>query len=302
METKKSRCSGKYICLIVNPVAGKGKPLKILPDIENVLKKNRLSYTVHYTRKNGDGIILAKTCKKDGKACLVIAVGGDGTLHEVVNGIYPSNLPVGYIPAGSGNDYAREMGIPKEPLLALKNLLNMYAEPIDIGKINDRYFLNVASLGFDGLVALYANQSRFKKMFGKAVYLYGVLKALFTFKPEKVEVIVDGKPYSFHNVWLIAIANHRYYGGGMVICPQAKNHDGYLDICIIKDLNHLKFLLLFPTIFFGKHVQYPMVETLKGKRIEIISNNHFVHQADGEILNVDSIRLESVKQGLIIVK
>ena len=290
-----------YTCLIVNLLSGNGKPKKILPDIESYLQKHQILYRIEYTRYKGHATDLAKECKKDPNIHLMIAIGGDGTLHEVINGLYPSDLPVGFIPAGSGNDFAKEMGLEKDPIRVLEKILRMEKKQIDIGKVNDRYFINVASIGFDGLVARIANQSKFKRLFGKLVYVYGVIRAIAFFRPQQIEMTVDGQVYSFQKIWLIAFGNHRYYGGGMAICPQAKNDDGQFDICVIKDLSHFKLLSLFPTIFFGKHVHFSEVKVIKGEKIELKLKNQMVLQMDGEIFDAKMIHVEIIKKGLTIV-
>ncbi len=297
----KEYCSNKYICFIVNPVSGNGKSLKIFSAMENYLKKREILYRVHYTEYKEHAIELAKEFKNNKGICVVVAVGGDGTIHEVINGLHPSIIPVGYIPAGSGNDYAKEIGIPMDPISALEKILELNIRKIDIGKMNNRYFINVSSMGFDGLVAYYANQAILKSYIGKLVYVYGVIKALIVFRPFTIEMQVDDEKKSYEKVWLIAAANHRYYGGGMAICPQAKNNDGYLDICIIKDISHMKFIMLFPTIFFGKHIYYPMVKVLKGKKMKISASKKNFSQADGEIFHGHHLQVEIIKKGLLIV-
>lgn len=290
-----------YICFIVNLLSGNGKPKRILPDIEGYLKNHQILYKIEYTKYIGHATELAKECKKNPNIYLMIAMGGDGTLHEVINGLYPSDLPVGFIPAGSGNDYAKEMGLGKDPIRVLEKILKMEKRQVDIGKVNDRYFINVASIGFDGLVARIANQSKFKRLFGKLVYVYGVIRAIAFFRPQQIEMRVDNQVYSFQKAWLIAFGNQRYYGGGMAICPQAKNDDGQFDICVIKDLSHFKLFILFPTIFLGKHVHFPEVKVIKGEEIELKLKNQMVLQMDGEIFDAETLHIEIIKKGLTIV-
>lgn len=289
------------IYFIVNPVSGNGKTLKIIPKIIDYLSKNQIKYEIVHTEYKNHAVEIAKQSKKNNNIKMIVAVGGDGTLHEIVNGLYPSEIPLGYIPAGTGNDFAREMDIPRDPIQALKRVLKMQTKKIDLGKINDHYFINVTSMGFDGEVAKTANQSKLKHIFGRLVYIYGIIKVLLTFRPKEITLVVDDKVIFYKNVWLIAIANNRFYGGGMEICPKAVNDDGEFDICVIKDLSHFQFLRLFPTIFSGKHINLPYVDTIRVKRIEVKTNEELTIQSDGEILGNISLRLKIIKQGLNVI-
>jgi len=291
---------GKLI-FIVNPLSSKGKALKIILKIEQYLEQTSLEYEIHYTEYAGHAIKLAKKISGYSNIKTLIAVGGDGTINEVINGLYPSTIPLGLIPAGSGNDYAKHMGIPTNPIHALKRILNGITHRIDIGKINQRLFINVAGIGFDAEITTIANQSPYKKYFGKAIYIYGFIKGIFTYKPNKLKIIMDDNTYLFEKVWFVSIANNKYFGGGMLISPKADNQDGILDICIIKDLSILRLILLFPTIFSGNHLRYKdNVVMLRGKRAKIEVDDNIPGQADGELLNEVNVMVEVIHKGLYV--
>lgn len=287
---------------IVNPISGNGKAKKRFPIIEEYLLKNNINYEKVYTEYKGHATDLVKQLKDRSDIKAVVAVGGDGTLFEVINGLYPSKIPVGYIPNGTGNDYGRQMNISADPLLALKRILEYDIKKIDIGRINQYYFVNVASMGFDAEVVKYVNESNVKALFGKFAYTIGAIKILIKFKSKKIKLIVDNVEYNFDNVWLIAVANNKYYGGGMLISPDSINNDGLFDICIIKGLTKLEFLKLFTTVFKGEHIKYyPLVEFIKGKEINIATEDDLIIQTDGEILSNINLNFENINQELYIL-
>ena len=271
------------IYFIVNPLSGNGKAEKYIPIIREYLVKNNLKFELQKTEGIGHAITLATQLKNKEDIRLIMVIGGDGTLNEVMNGIYPSSIPIGYIPAGSGNDFARENKIPLDPIAALERAIKMNKKEIDLGYVNGRYFVNAAGIGFDGKVTELANQSRWKKRLGKFVYIFALLKALLTFRPHDMTITIHNKSHTYKRVWLIAVSNGRYFGGGMKISPEAKNDDGELDVCIIKELSVLQLLKFFPTIFSGRHIYLPYVEILKGKMIQIESSRRVPIQIDGEI-------------------
>lgn len=287
---------------IINPISGNGKAKKRFPIIEEYLIENNIKYEKNFTEYKGHAIILANQVKNRSDIKAVVAVGGDGTLFEVINGLFPSDVPIGYIPNGTGNDYGRQMNISADPLLALQRILKYDIEKIDIGRINQNYFVNVASMGFDAEVAKFVNESDVKSLFGKLAYIIGAIKVLIKFKPKKLKLTVDNVEYKYDNVWLIAIANNRYYGGGMLISPNSINNDGLFDICIIKGLTKLKFLKLFTSVFKGEHVKYyPLVEFIKGKDINIVSEDELIIQTDGEILTNINLSFKNINQELYIL-
>ncbi|WP_339060761.1 diacylglycerol kinase family protein [Tepidibacillus marianensis] len=275
------------IHFIVNPVSGNGKTKRYIPLIEKLLKEKSIEYQFLMTEYKGHAVKIAYSLRREPKSHLVIAMGGDGTLNEVVNGLYPSDVRLGYIPAGSGNDFAREMGIPSDPVQALLKIIEGPPKPIDIGKINERYFVNAAGIGFDGKVIQIANRSPFKHKFGKFIYIIAVIQALYGYQPTQLEMVVNGKKYSFKGVWLIAVSNGRYFGGGMKISPNAKNNDGLLDVCVINEMTPLQLIRYFPTIFSGKHIDLPYVKMFRGSKIDIFSESVLPIQIDGEISNQD---------------
>lgn len=290
------------LLFIVNPISGNGKAKKRFPIIEEYLLKNNLKYEKVFTEYKGHAISLAEQAKDRSDLKAIVAVGGDGTLFEVINGLFQSRIPVGYIPNGTGNDYGRQMNISADPLLALQRVLEYNIKKIDIGRINHHYFVNVASMGFDAEVVKFVNESNVKALFGEFAYTIGAIKVLMKFKPKTIKLTVDNLEYTYDNVWLVAVANNKYYGGGMLISPNSINDDGLFDICIIKGLTKLKFLKLFTSVFKGEHVKhYSFVEFIKGKKINIETKDDLIIQTDGEILTNIDLSFENINQEFYIL-
>ncbi|WP_309245501.1 diacylglycerol/lipid kinase family protein [Virgibacillus proomii] len=279
----------KLYYFIVNKLSGSGRALKIWYRIKNLLQENQIDFDVFITERPHHATELVKEIiqKKDVKA--IIAVGGDGTVHEIINGLVGSKIPLGIIPAGSGNDFCRGMGIPLQYERALERVLKGEQKIIDVGNINNKFFATIVGIGFDGQVAQQTNQSQNKKILnlagmGSISYIINVLKVLFYYKPTNIDLEIDQKLAKHQNVWLIAIANSPFYAGGMMICPNAKNDDQLFDICIVKEISRWQLLRIFPSVFKGKHVTHPSVTILKAKQLKIMSNTPMTAHGDGEII------------------
>lgn len=283
---------------IVNSISGNGKGQKIWPFLEERLKEMKQPYEVFMTQYPGHAREVAQAVSQRPEVRGVVAVGGDGTVHEVVGGLAGSSLPLGYIPAGSGNDFARAQGIPMSPLAALERIYSPKPATVDTAIINGSRMASTAGVGFDAMVAQAVNRSSLKKWLGKLAYVWHLIRLLFVFQPREVTVVVDGKTHNFQRVWLIAVTNIPFYGGGMKICPQACNRDGILDICVVKGISRWKLLFVFPKVFKGVHVHHSAVTMLKGARIEIRSDSPMVVHTDGEIIGESPVQIEVCPQSL----
>jgi len=283
---------------IVNPIAGKGKSKKIVPLIEETMKKNNVNYQIVETSAPGSAKEIAGEALNKGFNT-VVAVGGDGTIYEVVNGIVGRPVNMGIIPGGTGNDLAKTLSIPRDAKGALDVIVKNKVSKIDVGKINGKHFINVAGLGFDCEVL--RETQRFKKhLSGMAAYLAGLFKALLFYKGNHVEIVLDGKKIS-KDIFLIAVANGKYYGGGMMVAPLAMIQDGYFDICLIKNVSKLTVLKLLASFVKGKHLKYEPVESYRAKRIEIISPQGLPINADGEIIGASPIIMECIEGAVSVI-
>lgn len=305
------------IYFIVNPHAKNGSCREIWRNIEIELENQDIPYLAFFTEYPGHAQELAESLarKAEGTPAVIAAVGGDGTLHEVVNGTasYP-NITVGFIPGGSGNDFSRGFSIPKKAVNALRLIVekpNTHTTEIDIGKIKhnelqETYFMNNMGVGFDAAVAKDSNESRMKQLLnrfslGRLVYVYILVKKLLTFRTIPLEVTIDGKVYKYSNAWFVTVSNQPYYGGGMKIAPSALPDDGILDITVVHRISRLKLLLVFISVFWGKHTKFQEVEQFTGKYITIESTGEVLAHADGEAIGHTPLKIQACPKVLKIL-
>ncbi|MCF6409453.1 diacylglycerol/lipid kinase family protein [Pseudalkalibacillus salsuginis] len=296
---------------IVNKYSGNGRGAKIWEKVELILKERQIPYCYRVTRQKGHGTQLAYDLLNENNPKVIVAVGGDGTVNEVLNALVGTNVPLGILPTGSGNDLCREMNIPLNWRMALNHVLKGKIKAIDVGEIlkhNDesRFYSTVAGIGFDGQVALATNESKYKGIMntlrmGKVSYVLSVLNVLRGYTPSNLTLTIDGESKTFPNVWLVAVANSSFYGGGMRISPAAKPDDGWLDVCIVSNLKRWELLKLFPQVYKGDHIDYHCVETFRCKEVQVESEVPSIVHADGEILGKTPLTIRNRQKSLYIV-
>ena len=266
---------------LVNPVAGRGKGLKVWRQLEHELRQKKVRYRVLYTEYSGAATDLARQLVNQGCSRLVV-VGGDGTLQEVVNGLALDQVLLGVIPSGTGNDFARSIGIPGEPSAALGVAMNGHEKRLDLGMIDGRYFLNLAGIGFDAQVAKEVNDN-FKLLGGTTAYLAAVFKVLITYRNQPLRVEMGGQTWEGKALFA-AIGNGQYVGGGMRVVPQAQLDDGLLHLCIAGDVGKLDTLATLPKIFSGAHTRHPLVYQAAAKEVTVVSPVPVPVHVDGELM------------------
>lgn len=269
----------KYL-FIINPTAGGGTAKEVEYLIKEVMNKSHKDFEIVFTTKPKEASIIAANKDYD----IVVAVGGDGTINEVSSGLIKKGKGIlGIIPAGTGNDLSRSLGIPLNTKQALETILKCNISEIAAGQSNGNHFLNISSAGFDVEVLTNLDMIR-KKIKGRFSYVLAVIYTLMKFKKKLVTLELDGKIYD-KNLLLLAVGNGKYYGGGMMVLPNADLYDDYLHICLVKDISNLKTLTLFPLIFKGKHLKFTKyVETYKAKSIKITGKSPLLLNIDGEVL------------------
>jgi len=279
--------------LIVNPVAGAGKTAKQLPQILALLKQLGLHFEYDVTEAPGQAIELTKSAAEKGYN-LVVAVGGDGTINEVGNGIYNSGnigeITLGIINTGSGGDYIRTIGIPHHYEEACRRLIDPQKRAVDLGVLEygsgerkaKRVFLNFAGLGFDAEIVR-STTKKFKTLGSKPAYLMGLLTTLLFYKNKDVSLIIDGKSED-RRICTVVMSNGKYGGGGMFLAPNADTTDGFLDVLVIGNLSKLDLIWSLPRIYKGTHLNHPKVTIKKAKEINIRARQPMSLQADGELL------------------
>lgn len=292
---------------IVNPASRSGEGKRVWKQLEVTLKERNIEYEVFYTQYPGHGTKIAKKCARVSNA-RIIALGGDGTIDEVINGL-PLNgtATVGFIPIGSGNDFARGMQLPVEPEKALERILNAEeGTPIDIGVVQTSkklsHFGISSGFGYDADVCYEVSHSSVKKILnrlhlGKLVYAYAAVKLLFTFRPTDVDLTLDdNETFHFKKTYLISAMNLQYQGGGFRFCPEASYTDGELDFLIAHGIPKLALLFLFPTAYFGKHIYIPGIKIIRGKKLQIRSTIPQKIHEDGEFIGISNQLTYTVKK------
>jgi len=282
------------ISFIINPEACGGKALHRWKRFSPYLHKEGLHYTEYFTSRPLEAEEIARRVSP--VSDVVYAVGGDGTLLEVANGLWGENIPLGLIPFGAGNDLGKCLEIPRSNEGILRMIKNPRTRRIDAGKLNGRIFCNVVGIGFDGEVALSADNF-LKRFGGTPAYLWGVLRALFTYKAPRMVIEIDGKKIE-QKTLLVAVGNGKYYGGGLKVVPDAEQDDGLFDICVIDTLWVGKLLFLLPQVYGGGHLKQKEVRIYRGKTIKISSEKPVIVQADGEILTNTPVEIEVLPQAL----
>ncbi len=276
--------------LIVNLTSGGGKPRQQLDAILKYFKENRFKFVISYTHQQKDGIALAKKASDSGVE-QIISVGGDGTINEIINGIMQSkNHPIlGIIPLGWANDFIKSVNIPSDPIEACKIILNGNQRKIDLGLINNQtYFANICGIGFDAEIALLANQMKNRhphwNILSAFVYIFATIRKLlapFSYHPVNIKI---NQEEITTKILFIAIGIGKIYGGKFKITPNAVVDDGLLDICLVKNLNRLKYLALIPQAIKGTHEKVKGVYFFKTKEIVVQSAKPIMAQVSGEVI------------------
>ena len=282
-----------YARLIVNPAAGAGKTVRKWPHIMARLRSIDLRFDYDITEAPGHARKLAKDAVARGYE-LVVSVGGDGTINEVVNGLYDTgsiaDVMFGIIGTGTGGDYIRTIGIPRAPLEACQRLKVPRKVTVDVGVIEylsddetvRRLFVNFAGMGFDAEIVKTTTQ-KYKTLNATVAYLAGLLSSLLFYKNKTVTLNVDGEAIQ-EKVCTVLVSNGKYGGGGMFAAPEADISDGLLDVLIIGDLSKPDLLWSLPRVYRGTHLTHPKVTLKKARDIEIRSDDSVSLQADGELL------------------
>jgi diacylglycerol kinase (ATP) len=265
--------------LVINPVAGQGRGASVGTHVAGYLNSRGIKYEIIIGRNGIDQAdSLQRFLDRNPDCSGVIAVGGDGLLHLVLQKITPAQVPLAVIPAGTGNDFVRTLGWSLEDIDAiLEAVLSKKPSPVDLGLVDGEWFAAILSTGFDSIVNEKANAMSWPK--GPMKYNAAIAIVLPRFKPHHYEIVLDDRTISTQAM-LIAVSNGRSYGGGMLVCPQADVSDGYFDVMVLHPVSKLEFIKVFPRVFKGTHITHPAVEIVRSKSVKITADA--VAYADGE--------------------
>jgi diacylglycerol kinase (ATP) len=297
--------------VIVNPVAGAGKSTsREWPRIHSLLKQSGLSFDFQYTEGSGHATELARLAASDGYRFLV-AVGGDGTINEVANGLLNSTnaktTALGVIGTGTGNDFIRSLGIPRDHAGACRNVAGERRALIDVGLVEyiedgkpaTRYFVNSAGVGFDAEVTE-ASHHMPRFVSNTVPFVLSLLKTLPMYRNKDIRLNIDGRQEK-RRVLSLVVSNGVYFGGGMRIAPEAELGDRRLDVLTIGDVGKVELLQVFPRVYKGTHITHPKVRMEKAERITVECDKRILLQADGEILGEGPVTFSVMPSALTVV-
>jgi YegS/Rv2252/BmrU family lipid kinase len=299
--------------VIVNPNAGKGRGRKDWKVISAYLSKPGLLFSEKFTERKEHAIAITNEAITSGYR-KILCVGGDGTLNEIVNGVFNQNIcptqdiTLGLIPIGTGNDWGRMFGIPLNYEGASQIIKEGKTTIHDIGKVTyytgpekrTRYFINIAGLGFESEVVKRTNIQKDNGKGGKAIYFYNLLMSLISYRNTKCDIVIDGKSTTA-NIFSLNVGNGRYCGGGMRQTPFALPDDGILDVTIIKEMGKFEIVRNLKILYNGTILNHPKVEGYKCKNVKVFSDSVLHVEADGESLGHSPADFSIIPAALNIV-
>lgn len=278
------------ITIILNPKAGRGRGTQLRAELERLLTAAAPSspavWKIVETRAKGHASELARQAVGAG-AAIIAAAGGDGTLNEVVNGLMAEpaesrqKVMLGLLPLGTGNDFARCIGLGTDIKRSVETLFQGRPQFVDVGQAHGRWFVNIAGCGFDAIVAERANRG-FPFLRGTSAYLAAIAHSLLHLKSAELTLTLDGETRHVRAL-MCSVANATSYGGGMMVTPDARIDDGLFDICLLAEAGRLEFVRAFPRVFKGTHITHSKVTMLRARTVHIESHPPLPLLIDGEV-------------------
>lgn len=269
------------LILAINPSSGKGKARQRAEQAENILRNSGIQTHAIRGESLDDFRVKLLLALESNDVSGVIAFGGDGFIHEIIQHVAPRSIALGVIPCGTGNDFARSLGIHSLSFdEQIEIVTSSKPRRLDLGRVGERWFAAILSTGFDALVNERANQMKWPK--GRIKYNVAMIEKLILLRPHRYRIRMDHKVVDV-DATLITIANGSSYGGGMKVCPQATLDDSLFDVMILKQVSRFELLRVFPKVYLGKHVGHPAVSFYRCESIEI--DGAGTSYADGEFIS-----------------
>jgi diacylglycerol kinase (ATP) len=290
--------------VVLNPTAGRGSAAGYRGMIERELARVGAEYEIVETTRRGHAAELAAAAVRAGWPA-VVAVGGDGTVHETANGLLRAAgagpcTPLGIVGVGSGNDFAKLAGVPADPAEAVRRLVAAEPRAVDAATVNGEWFTNGVGIGLDARVAIEVDRRR--RLRGVAMYLAALPAALGAWRAPRMRLEIDGVLISDAPMTLVTVGNGGRHGGGFWICPDARIDDGVLDVCACDRLGTLGILRFLPRVMRGTHVGASCVHMHRARRVRVTSPDPLPVHADGEILAHDARELDiRIHPGRLVV-
>ncbi len=282
----------KYL-IVFNPQTGK-KGLRSLDKLITLLGEKDIAYDIHHTESDTQ-LTEQKISEKLNNYSDVVSIGGDGTLNMLSNVLAFKNIPLGVIPCGTGNDFARHVYNKKDDVFS--TVTSDKTINADLGSCSDRYFINVLGIGYDAMIAEETKEDN-KILFRSFFYLWNALKYLPFYKEKKVQIESDDFSKS-EATFMVAFGNGTFFGNGMNITPKADIADGLLDCCWVGELGIVKKCHCLIKLFSGNHLSADNIEYVQGKQFQVLSENHPI-EADGEFVGYTPATIRIEEKALLL--
>lgn len=284
--------------IIANPAAGHGQGESWINRLQRRLQQNGEKYELLKTRRPGHAMELARQLAESGERRIVV-LGGDGTIAEVIPALAETDLELGILPVGTGNDLARSLGIPLNDLEAsLEVLRGGRLRRIDIGWERDRLFALMAAVGYPSLVSEETN--KMKRLKGTAAFFAAVYKALGRMKVLSVHMVLDGEPLELECT-SVMVQNTPYCGGGQLVAPAASLEDGMLDVVVIGAVGKLSMMYHFPKVYRGTHIEHPAFSVFRARSVEVRTESPLPKMFDGDLCGTTPLEAKSIGGALSVV-
>lgn len=270
---------------IVNPVAGGGRARELEEPIRSYMEARGADFSLIYTRESGQASSLV--LDGAGDFDVFVAVGGDGTIKEVAEGVHKLGAILSIIPMGTGNDLAKALDYPGDLAGNLDRILRGQLGWLDVNSVNGQYFFNIASIGFDSqLIVNYGRLlERRGRSLGRPGYFLALAYTFFNFRPRYLELDLDGEGFRGRTT-LLALGNGSYYGGYFKVLPESRLDDGYIHVCLVRWLPRILIFLAWPFLLLGRHGKFKrLVSFHRVKSLEVRSQEGFYLNLDGELLD-----------------
>lgn len=298
---------------IVNMAAGGGKTKKDWPSIAQILQREGIRYEPCFTDRRLHASIIARNKIKEGYSKIIV-VGGDGTMNEVINGVFAqkrihtTEVMLGMISVGTGNDWARTFNIPSDYEGAVRTIKQQKTFIQDAGLVNyrkngkewNRYFINIAGMGFGARVVERANRSKEKGKSGALLYFYNIFYSLLQYRSKKAVIEIDGTAFD-RKVFLLNVGIGKYNGGGMIPVPHAVADDGLYSITLIKKIGKLNVLANIKKLYNGTITSHSKVETYMARSVQINASPKLKIETDGESLGHGPVRFEIIPRSVRVI-
>lgn len=268
------------IMVIVNPRAGGGRARKVVPVLEETLRRAGAEFVCFVA----DGVEQARELAGLAVAQeldLVAAVGGDGTVREIAGVLVGSRTALGIVPAGTGNGTAYSLGVPLSPAKACRVLVEGRGTYIDVGRVGRGHFLNVAGVGLDAYAAEEAARNRY--LAGVSKYIYAAVKSYVRYSAPQMRIVVDEETVATRAL-LVVVGNGSYYGSGVRIVPGALPGDGRLDVCVVDELDWLDLASVVPLLLLGRHTRHRAFRLRRARQVRVEADRPVRVHADGDLV------------------